>query len=252
MFFSLLLASRRLHIRLMLSERLALLSAPWYQAACNTNKHSKPSWIFYLHFISSYFSSSQRKLFPTVLYFFYQRSALASLLFVARMHVFTLTNTLHKEPPSCSTAAVWCRGISCGVRLPAVPEVIFCSCAQGVFLRRADKAKKRKRKKSLHLPGDPITPSELFLSFRLWPAVNRRTPALSRPCREDMNGLPVVHWQIRVPWKIHFPPTPPPNPPQGVRCHRWGTSCCSDLSPLPPSPFTSSVAFTRRVVCRRL
>lgn len=139
---------------------------------------------------------------------FFFISRVHSHLFCLCMRARLQARTSTKEPPSCSEVAVWCRGISCGVRLPAVPEVIFCSCAQGVCLRRADKAKKKK--KSLHLLCGPITPSELFLSFCLWPTVNRKTPAPSRPCREDTNGLPVVHWQFEFPGKYS-----PPPPPQG-------------------------------------
>lgn len=72
----------------------ASLSVPWNRAACNANKHSKPSGMFYLRFISSYFFSYYYYYF---LLYFYRRSALASLLFVhacARSHIH-----VHKEPP---------------------------------------------------------------------------------------------------------------------------------------------------------
>lgn len=115
----------------------ASLSVPWNQAACNANKHSKPSGMFYLRFISSYFFSSRRKLFPTVL----SSAECTRISFVCACVCCAHTYAYTKTPPARGVVAVWCRGVSCRVRLPAVRGVIFCSRAQGVFLRRADKAK---------------------------------------------------------------------------------------------------------------
>lgn len=72
----------------------ASLSAPWNRAACNANKHSKPSGMFYLRFISSYFFSSRRKLFPTVLL-----SAECTRISFVCACVRTLTHTRTQRTP---------------------------------------------------------------------------------------------------------------------------------------------------------
>lgn len=78
----------------------ASLSVPWNQAACNANKHSKPSGMFYLRFISSYFFSSRRKLFPTVLL-----SAECTRISFVCACVRTLTHTrTQRTPPRPRTA----------------------------------------------------------------------------------------------------------------------------------------------------
>lgn len=165
----------------------------------------------YLNVSLNQLLSSQSELFTTgVSPGLQERKTHTDPFFFVCVHVCMCSRTWN---PSWSVAAVWCRDVFCRVGLPVIQEVAISDevmspasvanikhslsdiCplwAQGVFLHVTDKAKT--------IPSAPLFNS-FMVSFSVihltfWPRVNKWI-AKNNPLREDMNGLPVSHWQIK-------------------------------------------------------
>lgn len=140
--------------------------------------------------ISTHFHPARGNYFPTVLL----SAKCTRISFVsACVHVHTHETPHAARLPSAAEASPVESDYLSFKRLFSahVPKVFLCMCLI-------------KQRKSPHLPSDPTTLSGIF--FCLWPTVKKKKREANTVAhREDMNGLPVVYWRIRILWKIQIP-----------------------------------------------
>lgn len=79
----------------------ASLSVPWNQAACNANAHSKPSGMFYLRFISSYFFLQSEEIISHCTFIGGVHSHPFCLCMRAHAHTHTRTQRTPAAPRGC-------------------------------------------------------------------------------------------------------------------------------------------------------